>query len=512
MSTVPLERDAASPSGVPLRQRTTLSPQSWWAGVLYAAAAALLLRMFELDVKPLHHDEGVNAYFLTSLVRPPHTYRYNPTNYHGPTLYYLAWASTAMFGLTDFALRFVPAVFGLLTIALMLLLRRQLGDVGMITAAALLTLSPGGVFHSRYFIHESILVCSTLGLVVAIQRYAGGGQAAWLLLAALFAAGMTATKETWIIAAGVLSCAAIGAALWCRWLDPLGTAIGPRKLRSPRLLTAAIAVFIGVNLFLYTSLFTHWAGALDPFRAFAVWSQTGQTAHTHPWFTYLSWLARDDLPVLLLGLSGAGVALWRGNDRFGVFVGLWVAGIIAAYSLIPYKTPWLALNLLPPLVLSAGWMVDDLAVRAGRMWRRAGLVGAAVVAVAMTYQTVMLNFVRYDDERHGYVYAQTSRELFDLIDAIGALIGRTNRPVPVIVMSPDQFPLSWYLRDVAAGYPGRVHDAQHGVVVASERQAADVARVLGDRFVRLGQYRLRSGVVLVLYASRDLAAAAPPKP
>ena len=111
----------------------------------------------------------MNGWFLLNLVRPPHTYRYDPANYHGPTLYYLAWASSALFGLTTFSLRLVPALCGLLTIALILPLRRQLGDIGTLAAMALLTLSPGAVFQSRYFIHESILVCATLGLVVGVS-------------------------------------------------------------------------------------------------------------------------------------------------------------------------------------------------------------------------------------------------------------------------------------------------------------------------------------------------------
>ncbi len=500
------DQEGASESS--LRRQVTLSPQVWIAGVIYIAAAALLLRMIELDTKPLHHDEGVNAYFLTNLVRPPHFYRYDPTNYHGPALYYFAWASALVFGLNDFALRFVPAIFGLLTIALVLPLRRQLGDVGTIAAAGPLTLSPGAVFHSRYFIHESVLVCCTLGLVVACQRYLSGHRAGWLLLAALAAAGMTATKETWIISAGVLIIASISTALWCRWRGR-AAALEGLKRPGPGVLAAATVVFIGVNLLLYTSLFTNWAGAVDSFRAFNVWTNTGQSAHIGPWFTYFPWLSEDELPLLLLGLSGASLALWRGNDRFAVFVGLWAVGTIAAYSLIPYKTPWLTLNFLPPLALSAGGLIDNLVRAASATWRRLGLVAAAVGAAAMTYQTVVVNFVNYDDERYAYVYEQTSRELLALIDAIAELIGRTSDRVPVIVMSPEQFPISWYLRDVAAAYPGSVHAATRGVVVASERQVGEVARVLGDRFVRLGQYQLRSGVVLVLYASRDLAGADP---
>jgi uncharacterized protein (TIGR03663 family) len=490
-------------------RRLVLSPQMWRAAVMYIAAAALLVRMVELDLKPLHHDEGVNAFFLANLVRPPHTYRYDPANYHGPMLYYLAWVSAKVFGLTDFAVRFIPAVFGLLTIGFVLLLRRPLGDVGTLAAAVMLTLSPGAVFHSRYFIHESMLTWSTLGVVVAGYRYLGGHRAGWLLLVALAAATMTATKETWIISAGVLICAGIGTSIWCRWYGR-AAALGSLPRPGLAVVTAAVAVFIGVNLLLYTSLFTNWSGAVDPVRALNVWARTGQAAHGHPWFNYLAWLSEHELPLLVLGLAGAALAFWRGDDRFAVFVGLWAVGIVAAYSLIPYKTPWLTLNMLPPLALSAGWLIDRLASIGNATWRRSAAIAAALIAAAMTYQTVALNFVSYDDERHGYVYAQTSRELLALVDAIRDLIGRTKERVPVLVMSPDQFPLSWYLRDVAAAYPARVENATQGVVVASRAQDAEIAKVLGDRFVRQGEYQLRPGVVLVLYASRGLADAVAP--
>ena len=80
----------------------------------------MCLRFYDLPLKPLHHDEGVNALFLTSLVNPPHSYRYDPANYHGPTLYYFGWASAALLGLTTVAMRAVTAVAGLATVLLLL--------------------------------------------------------------------------------------------------------------------------------------------------------------------------------------------------------------------------------------------------------------------------------------------------------------------------------------------------------------------------------------------------------
>ena len=229
-------------------------------------------------------------------------------------------------------------------------------------------------------------------------------------------------------------------------------------------------------------------------------------AHRRPWYTHLTWLAQIELPLLAGGLAGAMLAAWRRDNAFAVFTGLWAVGIVAAYSLIPYKTPWLTLNFLPPLALSAGYLVSWLArinVSGGRQLLP---VLCGVVLVVMTFQTVKLNFLRYDDDRLPYVYAQTSRDVLALVDAVGDLISRTPKRVPVVVMVPHQFqfPLPWYLRDVAAAYPGKVEPLDEGLAIVTYAQNAEAARVLGERFVRVGIYELRTGTRLVLFASSSL--------
>ena len=139
-------------------------PAAWlWAGAGLLVAAAVL-RLFDLTVKPLHHDEGVNGLFLVTLVRNGY-YHYDPGNYHGPTLYYFAWviAKVSRFllggdGLSTFGIRLVTALFGIGIVWLLLALRRQLGHFGAVSAAALAAVSCGFVFFSRYFIHEILFV------------------------------------------------------------------------------------------------------------------------------------------------------------------------------------------------------------------------------------------------------------------------------------------------------------------------------------------------------------------
>ena len=149
----------------------------WWWSSLVLLLAAALLRVLYLTQKPLHHDEGVNGNFLATLFRTG-SYHYDPRNYHGPTLYYLAVIPTAInnvfhwgHGLSTVAIRLVTAAFGVGIVWLMLCLRRFLGTPASLAAAAFATVSCGFVYFSRYFIHEILFVFFSLGVIVAWLWY-----------------------------------------------------------------------------------------------------------------------------------------------------------------------------------------------------------------------------------------------------------------------------------------------------------------------------------------------------
>src|SRR5438445_7369847 len=103
----------------------------WFACAGLVTAVAAFLRFFWLDLKPLHHDEGVNGFFLTNLVRDG-VYKYDPANYHGPTMYYIAFPFVKLFGLETIPIRVSVGIFGVLTVVLALFLRRYIGRWGSI--------------------------------------------------------------------------------------------------------------------------------------------------------------------------------------------------------------------------------------------------------------------------------------------------------------------------------------------------------------------------------------------
>src|SRR4029453_19293299 len=136
----------------------------------------------------------VNGNFLVRLLREG-LYQYDPANYHGPTLYYFSavipWITKLLFGssardhfgLTKFKIRLITVLFGLGTIVLVFLLRRRLGTVATLAAALLLAVSPGAVYLSRYYIHESLFVFFTLGIVVVGVKFHSERNLLYLFLA-----------------------------------------------------------------------------------------------------------------------------------------------------------------------------------------------------------------------------------------------------------------------------------------------------------------------------------------
>src|SRR5439155_13905508 len=156
-------------------------------------------------------------------------------------------------------------------------LRKRLGTIAALSAAALIAISPGAVYLSRYFIHESLFVFFTFAIIVAALNYYDTAASVYLILAAIAAALMTATKETWIINGPVLLIALITTNIYFRLRERL-TRKSKRKPDEPgfrermkqtldrlggpihvaTIALVALTVFIVVNVLFYSSFFTNY--------------------------------------------------------------------------------------------------------------------------------------------------------------------------------------------------------------------------------------------------------------
>ncbi|MCV4626294.1 hypothetical protein OFC18_29905, partial [Escherichia coli] len=88
------------------------------------------------------HDEGVNGWFLTNLFREG-IYKYDPANYHGPTLYYIALVFVQAFGLNTFTIRASVAVWGVFIVLAAYWLRPYFSSKATHLTAFFLATSPG---------------------------------------------------------------------------------------------------------------------------------------------------------------------------------------------------------------------------------------------------------------------------------------------------------------------------------------------------------------------------------
>jgi uncharacterized protein (TIGR03663 family) len=502
-----------------LAERILPPRDSWWWGGLIILFSAALLRVLFLTQKPLHHDEGVNGVFLATLFRTGF-YHYDPANYHGPTLYYLAVIPTAInnlihwgHGLSTIGIRLVTASFGVGVVWLMLCLRRWLGDAGSLAAAVFAAVSPGFVYFSRYFIHEILFVFFTLGILTAWLWYRETGRPHYLMLASASAGMLFATKETWIITTAVWLIAIPCTLVWLRMIKGSDSAKGPSRRaagdqRDPadvrKSYWKAVGIFVAIGVLFYSSFFTNPRGILDSVLTFTYWTKTGKNGiYNREWSTYLEWMWREEAPILVLGFLGALVALFRAPRRETVFSAFWTVGIIAAYSLVPYKTPWLALSLILPLVLMTGYLINELYQPGLRAFI---FVLAGIATSIALYQAIDVSFVHYDDDSYAYVYGHTERDFLSLVSEIEDIAGHNpaKEKIGISVFSPTHWPLPWYLRDYPnVGYYGHPVPTNEPIVIALQAQVPEVERQLGENYRRFSTHVLRPGNTLVMFVRKD---------
>jgi len=512
-----------------------LPENAWRIGAIVILLVAAGLRLYDLNLVPLHHDEGVNGNFLVRLVREG-AYQYDPANYHGPTLYYFAalipWITKLLFGtsaretygLTTFTIRLIPVLFGIGTIVLVFLLRRKLGTVATLAAGLMLAVSPGAVYLSRYFIHETLFVFFTLGIVVAVVWFYEERNPSYLIPAAACASLLGATKETAFISVGVLLIALVLTVVYMslnrkgqarRYREAEGLSRITEPFGTTSFVTSialAAIVFVTLWILFYSSFFTNNKGIWDSLETFNIWTKTGSTAHEHPPSQYLIWLVRQESSLLFLGVIGAVMAVLKPRNSLALFCALWSFGLIAAYSLIPYKTPWLVLNFLIPLALISGHAIQEIYEMDQRQLRLAAVILVVALGIA-TYQSINLNFINYDNdnEKYVYVYAHTTRPLLDLVDQVEE-IAKENQggQTGITIVSPDYWPLPWYFRNFSrVGYYGRMAASSEPIIIANENQKTEVEENFGELYRQVpsdaedGAFELRPGVKLLLYVRRS---------
>lgn len=438
--------------------------------VLGILLLALLLRLWQLDQRPMHGDEAVNAYKTGQLLESGH-YRYNPQEYHGPGLYYASFVVSKIMGVDHFQdlsetrLRALPALFGVGLILLLSLLLQPVSRALTLMTAILLSLSAPLLFYSRYYIHEMIFVFFVYLTILLVKKYLDRPGLLRSIAAGFSLALVMATKETWII---VLAAAlpALGIVIYSGQTFRPPFTSGKMKA-FPGHSVAFVCAWLFLVVLFYSDFFRDLSG-LSAFPAsFAHYLNRGAggSVHVHPFLQYFNWLFffRDLNGMVwseaLVGLSAvAGLVfmlkdLWRKNAIPPLLLFLILFALICAliFSLIPYKTPWNLLTFYPGLIVLAAFGLIRIFNTAQSRFPRYLLTGLlAVLLVHFIWQSCRLNFSQDSQPGNPWVYAHPTEDVVRLAADLEELSLRLKQgldtPIQIIIPGNDYWPLPWYLR------------------------------------------------------------------
>ena len=502
--------------------------------ILLISIAALCIRIPHLADRPMHNDEGVNASKFQEVYEHG-TFRYDPSQYHGPAFWFLtlpvAWCSGehAWIDLTEANYRLVPVICGVGVVLTLLLLRQAMGFAAAAWAGLFVAFSPAMVYYSRDYIHEMTLVLFTALAIAAGWKWSQQGRWPWAICCGASLGFMHATKETSFVIGAAMFCGLFLSFAWARYGERERVRFRP-WLRKRHVL-AAILTSILISVLFYSSFFRDFSGLKSAALFFQTYASraSGQIGHVQPAGYYAKLLLYQKIGSgprwsegLIVGLALIGtiaVLFFKPLDEkhapFQRFIVFYTFSLFVAFSLISYKTPWNVLCPLHGMALLAGIGAAAImrAVRPAALKLVAGsLILAGVYQLGS--QACLAISPRYAaDLRNPYVYGQTTGDALRLVTLLESLAQASPDGHSLGIQlgtSESYWPLPWYLRGFSRVY---LYDttppaAAAPVVIVS----ADLNENLDPRVKDPSKYEsvirgLRPGYVLNVYVRKDLWAA-----
>lgn len=470
--------------------------------VFLIVVVAGFFRFFDLGLKPPHFDEGINGHFVTTIWRDGF-YTYDPTNFHGPLYFYLCHLAEIILGRSIDSFRAMNGVLAMFVVVLVYRFRQFTGAAATI-AAWMMAVSPAFTFYGRYAIHETLFVLGQLMFVFGRFSWMSRPTRSALAWMAVGATILISTKETFFIFFGIWFIAE-----FCVWRFELlekahrnWSTFSALSEAEKRDLILRAALYAGLALFALAALYTgffEWPQGINDFaRAFKFWSKTGVGAasgHEKPFTYWLELLSRYEW-ALAVGLvfSLYGMLCLRTEDRkqrILLFTGF---GTWLAYSLIPYKTPWLILNF---------WPLAFFTFPVANQNRRTRLFYPCLVFLLLSvsiYKSWQLNFVHPTDASEPYVYVQTTEDYSTVMNVLKKKVERNPevRNTPIIIMIQDPWPLPFDLSLYPKMRYAKVEDlvkdpdiiANAGLMLVDGSLLKGLRNVFPKRFARM-KFQLR---------------------
>lgn len=453
---------------------------------------ALGVRLLLIDSRPLHHDEGVNGYFVSNIVEGK-GWKYDPENYHGPTLFYITALSFFLFGQNVFALRIVPVLFGSLIVLIPFLLRKSLGFKGIIASGFALAFSPALLYFSMFAIHETLFAFFSIASFTLLLGFVEERKK-WMLFSGVICLAMLfATKEASFFIAPFILLLCLAYA----WLK--GENFVKAIAKNKRDLLISVIIFFAIYCILFTSFLQSLEGLGDSVKTLSLWAPrvVEEKGHEKPFLYYFGLLSFSEMPLLLGGILGICLAFWKRNALFSVF-GVFFIGLFFGTSFVAYKTPWIVVNFLPVLALLFGFFVNEFFEWFKGKTMLLGLV-LCIAFASIIFTAYSVNVLIPASEQNRLSYVQTTSEARDVLERVLNAGGK----VGISIEGGSTWPIPWLLREKEVEYLGVEALASReflqrfkAVIVDQSREKTVEKKLAGyERF----QFELRPGMRLTAF-------------
>lgn len=455
-------------------EKNAIRPFKYGLFFLLILAGAFFLRTWQLQIKPVHFDEGINGHFVASIWRNGF-YKYDPTNFHGPLYFYILQLAELVFGWGIFGFRFVTGLIQIATLVVIGMHKRFVGRAATATAL-ILAVSPAFVFYSRYAIHESLFIFGQVAFSYGFFLYRAERSVKSLWWMALALVVLITTKETffifvgtWFIAVGVVN-------LIDKFVPRFGTGEIAPKLKAPAVGEWIAISFVSALIVLafFTGFFVFPQGAVDMLEALQVWTKTGtaKTGHEKEFLYWFQLFKNYEWPILV-SLCLSPIVFFTVNRTLRILI-LTGFGTWLAYGLIPYKTPWLILNMIWPLAFCAGALLGR-AVPSVKQWPglRTALGLGVLICVGVSVSSMwQLSFHDYAKKGEPYVYVQSTQEFKNVVDLLYRQTEKfpQDRTMKIAAVNRDSWPLPYLLIPFTNVNWGRAEDGtiQNADVILSD--------------------------------------------
>lgn len=478
---IPLERRPASWLDRPvapswLRLTAILAHRE---AIAYAVilAVGLLLRVWGLGDRAMHHDESLHAYYSWQFFTGK-GYSYDPLM-HGPLQFEVVPLFYLMFGAGEFSARLFAAVCGTVLIILPFFLRRYLTRPGAVLASLMIAISPGLVYFSRFIRDDMYLVCFATILFISIVRYLETHRSRYFYAGAAALALAFASMEAAYLLVFIFGSFLVLEALREYLSDRQGPVIQAVRATSIDTWLTGIAVFVVLTVLFYSTFFTNPYGIWDTSQAlFSNGAGCGLQGDSplglnpcrkdiiggliywlaqhkvdrggQPWFYYLLVLPLYEQLAVLFGVAGAVYACVR-RSLVTSFLVWWATMSLLLYSWAGEKMPWLSVHIIVPLILLAGLFLGKILMSVDL--RRIVIAGVLFVPLFAleTHSTFALSFQDAANPTEMYIYVQTAQDVPAVVHEIAALsrtrFGGTSMPIGLDNADVGGWPFIWYLRD-----------------------------------------------------------------